>query len=246
MRKLKAAILIILLLVVALASGLLYCKAKVDEAKRELNAESEEKLLLDMRVREVLGRLDAAEKENKGLIEKIDNLLTEESVSLDAEAVKESIEGIGELSSARYSYTEVGTLDGRKTLFNTGFVLPGSRKSAIVTMDGVIKAGIDISRIKITVDNGKREIAISLPESRITSHELKEDSIRIYDEKNGVFNRITLDDGSLIRSEIKEKAEEKALSSGILKEAEARAREAITMLLFSNPDIVGRYQINFI
>ncbi len=142
----------------------------------------------------------------------------------DIIAIQGTIENIGELATSEYIYTscDVHNNDAKK-LFGIELGFTASR--GIYCYDGVIKAGIDFEKIDIKNSNGK--IVVKMPEAEILSNEVKEESLRTLDEKNFIFNKLSMDDYSDVVSELKSAAEEKAIENGLLKNAENNAEEII-------------------
>ena len=171
--------------------------------------------------------IDDLEKEAKEMAAKIDDLLTEEVTVFDAGAITEEIRNISELATVEYRYTNVGTLDSAKTFSFIDWKVPFSDKVAIVTMDGTIKAGTDLAQ------------------ATVTCNELFEQSFKVYEEKDSVWNPITLDESNELRVQIKDKARINAINNGVLDEADTRAKQLIQKLIESMPDIKGKYKIEF-
>ena len=86
-------------------------------------------------------------------------------------------------------------------------------KSFIVSYDGVIKAGVDLDRLQVTV--GDEEITVTLPESRIISHEIPEDSLEVFDESDNLFNHITIEDYTAFTRDQKSAMEQRAVDGGL-------------------------------
>ena len=84
-----------------------------------------------------------------------------------------------------------------------------------------------------------------LPKPKILSNELFEQSFKVYEEKDSVWNPITLDESNELRVQIKDKARLNAIDNGVLNEADTRARQLIRKLIEAMPDIKGKYKIEF-
>lgn len=246
MKKVLGIILAVVLLAAGVGGGLhLYYTKQVDAVRQQLTEEQEQEDLLQQKLQEMGVELDTTKGEKDSLLQRIDEMLTEDVVVFNAAAVKEEIQEIGELATVEYLYTDVGTFDASKTLFKTDWKLPLTQKSALITMDGVIKAGIDVEAVNITCDEAARTITVDIPEAKILSNELDENSLQVYNEKNGLFNEVTLEDGGSLRSEIKEKAQAKALENGILQQAEENAKYVIQSIIESTPSIKETYTITY-
>lgn len=110
-----------------------------------------------------------------------------------------------------------------------GVKLPFTTKSFIITYDGEINAGVDLSKAEVSV-RGTR-VNITLPEAEILSHQIDEDSIEVFDETTSIFNPLKVEDYQAFNKDQKKKMEEKAESKGLLTEAKAKAISSITEML---------------
>ena len=264
-KRIAAAVLLVLVLAGFTAA---YCwhRKQMNTLENELTQEYESKKRLEERIDAIKAERASLEAENQSqssqlqsqsltieeleqkaedLAKEIDELLTEEVAVFDAGAVMEEIRNISELATVEYRYTNVGTLDSSKTFTFLDWKVPFSDKVAIVTMDGIIKAGTDLSQCKVTCNETKKLITVTLPESKILSNELFEQSFKVYEEKDSVWNPITLDESKELRVQIKEKARQNAIDNNVLAEADNRARQLIQKLIEALPDIKGRYKIEF-
>lgn len=193
---------------------------------------------------------NSANGENQTLRDKIANLenkiealLIEEEIIFDAAPIEEEILKIGELATEAYSHTTVGSLDAVEYFKHLGWKVPGSQKTVLVEMDGMIKVGIDVTKINITTDETTKTITINIPEAMIISNELFEDTMVVHIEEEGIFNDITLADSSNLRTQIKEKAEQKVLSSDLFEQAQEEAGQYVCGLIDAVPGIADAYTI---
>ena len=112
-------------------------------------------------------------------------------------------------------------------------------------MEGVIKAGIDFSKMQISCDEEKKVIVIRLPASEYLSNALDEESMETISEKNSFFNQLTTEDQNLVRKRIKENALAGADKAKTLQQADDRAKLLITDIVESTPNVKGNYKIQF-
>jgi hypothetical protein len=138
----------------------------------------------------------------------------------------QQLEQENELSTVKYFYTDMGKYENSIQVGDTN--VPFTKKSFIISYDGTIKAGIDMDEVNITLN--EKEIIISIPEAQILSHEVDEDSIQVYDEKNSIFNGLSTEDVSNFRKERKEAMEQRAVEAGILEEAGENAKKSLQAL----------------
>ena len=216
---------------------------EMSSLSRQLQEEQARKEQMARRIQDIQGKLDGAESANESLLQQIDDLLAEEVAVFGAEAVMEEIQGIGELAAVEYHYTNVGTLDAVDVFKLTKWEKPFSRKSAVVTMDGVLKAGVDVSKVNIVADEITRSIVVSVPRAEILSNELLENSMQVYVEEESLFSNLTLEDGSVLREEIKSKAVKNALDHGLLSQAQEQAADLIRSLIEAVPSVKETYSI---
>ena len=151
--------------------------------------------------------------------------------ALSAVVVQNQISAMSELATVTYTYTELGQYESSKDFY--GVKLPFTTNGFILTYDGVIKAGIDMSKVQVEVEagTGGKLIKITLPEPEILSHEIDEDSVQIFDEKTSIFNPFTVTDYTEFYADQKEQVEKKALAKGLLTEARSQAEAVIRTAL---------------
>ena len=99
------------------------------------------------------------------------------------------------------------------------FVAAGARYLHGVDLDG---AAVDVSGTAVT---------ITLPEARILSHGIDEDSVEVFNEKTSIFNPFTVEDFTSFQADQKAAMEERALSRGLLEEARRKAVSSVEQLL---------------
>lgn len=204
----------------------------------------------ELKLQEVISDLKSENlsltNEKESLADQIAELTTEEVIVFNAGVVMDEIKNISELASVEYRYTNVGTLDSARVFtFMKEWKVPFSKKAAIVTMDGVIKAGIDLSQVKIESNENKKTITVKMPESRILSNELDEKSFKVYQEDESVWNQITLTDSKELRDQIKKQAEQNAVENKILEQASDKAEQLVRSIIEATPGIKETYQISF-
>lgn len=138
----------------------------------------------------------------------------------------QQMEQVGELGTAKYYYTNMGKYENAKEI--NGLTIPFTNKSFIISYDGVIKAGINLKSTQIQMN--KNKIVVTLPDAEILSHEIDKDSVVVYDEKNSIFNGLSISDVTKFEQSQNEIMEERAKKNGILKEAVENAKSTIKNL----------------
>ncbi len=151
----------------------------------------------------------------------------DESPKLSTVVVQNQLEQISELATAQYHYTNMGQFEQSNDFY--GVKIPFSGKHFIVSYDGTILAGVDLSKAEIKVSASK--VSITLPEAKILSHEIDENSLEVFDETKNIFNPLTIENYNQFYAEQKDEIEAKALEGGLLTEAEDQAELAIKQVL---------------
>lgn len=145
---------------------------------------------------------------------------------------------VRELTSLKYYYTNMGQFENQNTFY--GYKVPFTSKKFIVSYDGVIHAGVDLEKMEVKVKD--KSIEIKIPPAKILSHEIYEDSLKVFDERESIFNRIDIEDYNNFSKDQKKEVEDKAIKRGLLKEADEEARKAIEDSLLSDT-ILSDYKI---
>lgn len=187
----------------------------------------------------------------KQLEEEVDRL--SEPVAVYEEAAKEidiavinaEIRDIGELATIEYLYTDAGKFEDPAELFGKEIPFSFTTKSFIAKWDGSIKAGVDISKVTAEVNESVKKIVVHIPKAEILSHEVDDESIETLDEKDGLFNKLKIDDIRAFDANSKDAMEKRAIENGLLDKALENAKAIIRKLI--DNDIVKEleYDITF-
>lgn len=141
------------------------------------------------------------------------------------------LNAIQELATQEYHYTNMGRFQNQLDFY--GWKVPFTTKSFIVAYDGVIKAGVDLSELQVEVSG--KTISVTLPEGKILSHDIDEDSLEVFDETKNIFNPIQIEDYTGFTADQKASMEERAISEGLLTAASERARTVVEEFLTAFP-----------
>ena len=141
---------------------------------------------------------------------------------VSVETLEEGMRDIGLLVTQEYLFTDAVSQSKVKTLFS--LTLGFTESSYLATYDGVVTAGIDFSGVSAEIDRQERVITVSMPKASILNVDIDPASFVLYSEKNGIGNPLSVSDfnGSLV--DLEEKARERAIGRGILKQADENAR----------------------
>jgi len=145
----------------------------------------------------------------------------------------EQIRSIQELAVVAYYYTNMGRFEHQADFY--GWKVPFTTKSFIVSYDGIIRAGVALEETDVQVNEEAGTITVTLPPSKILSHEIPEDSLEVFDERDNIFNPITLDDYAGFTQDQKTKMEQRAVENGLLQSADEKARTAVESFLLLLP-----------
>lgn len=149
------------------------------------------------------------------------------STELSAVVVQNQLTEISELASVTYSYTNMAQYENSGEFY--GMKVPFTTKRFILTYDGVIKAGVDLSRAEVSVSGSA--VTVRLPKAQILSHEIDEGSVQVFDQQTSLFNPFTVDEFTAFQADQKKAMEEKALDKGLLSQAQTKAEDSVRLLL---------------
>lgn len=166
--------------------------------------------------------------------------IVEKEVVISGEAIRESMANIGKLCTAEYSYTHVERVDSSREI--KGYKIPFTTATFIYSYDGTIMAGIDFTEIRIDKDDTAKTITVTLPRAEIISSDVDQDSFQLYDEKNNIFNPISVTDVADSFADLKDSEEQKAIEKGLLDKAKENAVILVENFMRGSYD-VGGYEI---
>lgn len=160
---------------------------------------------------------------------------------MTTDLINNRLEEAKELTTLKYHYTNMGQFENQNDFY--GWKVPFTTKSFIVSYDGTIHAGVNLE--KAVVGFGNNRIDIQIPNSTILSHEIDEESLKVFLEKDTIFNPIKIEDYNDFSKDQKKVVEEKAIKNGLLTEANEKAEKTIKELLKLD-DLFKDYEINVI
>lgn len=192
-------------------------------------------------------KLEEALKEKEAKINEIIDtpiVVSHLAPEIALDIISAELNSIGELATVEYAFTDAAIFSDSKQVEKWGWVIPGTTKSFITKWDGKIKAGVKIDQIQVSVDESEYKILITLPAAEILSYEIY--NAETLDEKNNVFNPISVDDKIQFDAKTEEAMKERAVENGLLDMAQKNAEGIIASLLCVNPDITSSYTIEFV
>ena len=158
-----------------------------------------------------------------------------------SETIAKEIKDVCEYAVLDYRYTNVGKFENQREFY--GWSVPFTSKSFILTYDGEIKLGVEGDKIDVNVTGNI--ISIKLPDVKILSHEVHENSIKVMDETHNIFNQVEVEDYAKFATDRKLEKENEINASDLLEQAKEKVKVQMTDLLDSLPDIKENYQIQF-
>lgn len=159
---------------------------------------------------------------------------------MNSSVVAEKLTKLKELVTTNYSYTKV--LEVKNDREFNGVTIPFTQKYFMLQYDGYIKAGVDLSKLDIKINNTANTITLKLDHSKILDDVINQDSIHIYDEKSGLFNKLALSDMVNEITAQKSIVEEEVIKKGLLQESDTNANVLLEAILkdmgFKNINII--------
>ena len=223
------------------------CK-EVEAALDELSKKDKD---LEDRIETIRSNRDAWKERSHKIENALNDLKEKYTVSdtvIDSEEIRHDIQKINELAVMEYKYRNTAMISDNRN-FNISILdetaVPFTGKECIISMDGIIKVGIDANQVAVDTDESSKKIIVHLPAPKVLSNELDENSLFVYTEKDSIFNRLKAQDHSRLRQEIKDDAKELAEDNGILQQADERVKLLIQTMLEQIPDVKSRYTIEF-
>ena len=162
----------------------------------------------------------------------------------DSKTLSFGLKDIGELATQAGYYTNVNVINNpNRTII--GIEIPFTSSKALTTYSGVIKAGVDFTKIKPDDNILTKTLTLNMPAPEILSNEVDLDSLTVYDETNSTFNKFRMENFNQSLITMKEKAEENARANGIMKAAKTNAETIIRSFLLGS-ETYKDYTVKFV
>ena len=150
-----------------------------------------------------------------------------EATAPDPIVLESRLTEIAELATVSYHYTNMAQFESSSDFY--GVKIPFTTKRFILSYDGEIKGGVDLSEAVVEVRD--TVVTVTLPAPEILSHEILQDTLEVFDEKTSIFNPFRVEEFNDFQADQKEVMEDKALASGLQKKAGEKARNSVRYLL---------------
>lgn len=163
---------------------------------------------------------------------------------INLDIITSEIQSISELATVEYLFTNAARFTDSKQFKDWN--IPFTEKSFMMKWDGLIKAGVKLDKIEIRVDEENMKITVAMPAAEILSYEVDNDSVEVLDEKDNVFNKLTISDKVDFDAKTEDAMKERAIENGLLDKAQKNAEMIISNLLTANEAIGSAYVIEFV
>ncbi len=164
----------------------------------------------------------------------------EEVVVVNTEIIEDGLREMGTLITEEYYFTQVEEY----TSTTKAWIIPSTAKCTY-SYDGTVTAGINCKDVKVDKDDEQKIIKITVPQAEILNVNIDLNSFQIYEEKNGLWNKIDMTkiNDSLI--EFEDAARTKAIDKGIIDKADEGAKKMIESFARSIAD-TDEYSIELV
>lgn len=157
--------------------------------------------------------------------------------------LEEQISALSELVTNKYMYTNAKrSSDSKKWI--AGWGIPFSERSVLAVYDGTIMASLDLKEVKLDINERTKTITVTLPDSKILSHNIPQETINILESKNGLFNPIKPNDYNRFIAAEEPEMEQRAIDQGLLTEANEESKKIIEAFLKTVPGM-DAYTLKF-
>ena len=146
--------------------------------------------------------------------------------------IQNRIEQASDLVTTKYHYTKVGKFENSLNL--NGWSIPLTNKYFILTFEGEIQLGTDLSKANIEISDSTIHVTVDKP--TVISNSIDESSIEVYDETKNIFNPISVSDYKAFAVKQKEKALSEAKKKGLMKTAQKNTEKSIKEIISIIPD----------
>ena len=94
--------------------------------------------------------------------------------------------------------------------------VPFTASQYIFSYGGVVKAGLDFSKIEVQIDDANKLATVKLPKIEIFDISIDNESLKIYDESQSIFTPLHITDLNDAQKQLKEEVRQTAIDNGIL------------------------------
>ena len=170
--------------------------------------------------------ISEAQDRNKKLFDTSD--IPDEIVTINTQIIEDGLKDMGVLITEEYYFTQVEEYSSSKKV-----LIFDSKSSFTYSYDGTVSAGIDCNNVKIAKDDEAKTVTITIPKADIVSVNIDKESFKIYEEKEGLWNKTGINDFNDSLIEFENAAKAKALEKGIIDKADEGAKKLIASFVDS-------------
>ena len=100
--------------------------------------------------------------------------------------IQNRIEQASDLVTTKYHYTKVGKFENSLNL--NGWSIPLTNKYFILTFEGEIQLGTDLSKANVEINDSTIHVTVDKP--AVISNSIDESSIEVYDETKNILTQL--------------------------------------------------------
>lgn len=156
------------------------------------------------------------------------NFTIRENKEVLSSNIEEKVSEILEISTVKYNYTDIVSFSEAHQI--GGLNIPLTHKKFIIRYSGYLKGGVDLSSLQVDIKEDK-SLDIIMEKPKILENVIVEEEVEVFDEKSGLFNKLSFEDLYEVLIDEKIRIEEEAISRGLLVEAEDNVRTIITSIV---------------
>ena len=161
---------------------------------------------------------------------------------MESRTVAFGLRDIGELVTQAGYFTNVQNPSKDQKIF--GMSVPFTTSQYIFSYGGVVKAGLDFSKIEVQIDDANKLATVKLPKIEIFDISIDNESLKIYDESQSIFTPLHITDLNDAQKQLKEEVRQTAIDNGILEGAARNAKVLISSFLSGTLELKS-YTIEF-
>lgn len=155
--------------------------------------------------------------------------------SSETALLREQLVDMSELTTLKYEYSNV--IVSRTDKSFSFFDLPDFKYAEAIRLieySGYLKAGTDLAKMELDIDEASNKASVRLPESQILDNVVETEQMTVEDVKGTIFSdyptQIIIDEINVHKKQL----EEEKISQGFLEEADANAQSFMTSVLKSH------------
>ena len=143
----------------------------------------------------------------------------------------QGIKNVRELATIRQNFQSVVMFN--QTGAFLGIPLPGTGRKFILKYSGTLTCGNDLSKIQVTERFAVNRVRIAVPSAKLLDVYANMDSVKVYDQRAGLFASLKLEDQNREIVANLEEMRQETLQGGILHRADENTRALLTSLAVS-------------